>query len=412
MPDLHELAWPVVIAVAWVTGEISARWRIPRICAYAAVGFLAGSAQLGVLPAGGGGGALLAQVAFGLILFEFGYRINLHWFRLNPWLTASGLLEASLSLAGIYAVARLMGAPPLTALLLGTLGMASSPAALLRVINDLRSSGQVTERALHLAALNCVLAAFTFKAVLGFWTFDTSGDLLRAVSSSALVLLASAALGLGFGLAMGWAQGLEGPGGVRDGTLAFAVAVLLLVALTHAFKLSPLLAALTFGLASRHRRSTLAQAQRNFGALGDLLVVFLFVHVAASVEWQRVLAGAGLGTALVMVRMAVKVGAVTLLARASGTSWRKGALTGLALTPMSVFVVLLLEDTRHLGIDLLDTLAALAAATLLLDLLGPLVAQAALRAAGEAADQDEVSQARRDARRDKGEAARATGTFR
>ena len=85
-----------------------------------------------------------------------------------------------------------------------------------------------------------------------------------------------------------------------------------------------------------------------------------------------------------------KRSSVTALARASGTSWRKGALTGLAMTPISVFVILLLEHTRYLGIDLVDQLAPLAAATLVLELLGPIVMQQALRWAGETHDPKET----------------------
>ena len=58
-------------------------------------------------------------------------------------------------------------------------------------------------------------------------------------------------------------------------------------------------------------------------------------------------------------------------------------MTGLALMPISVFVILLLEQTRYLGVDLLDQLAPLAAVTLVLELLGPIATQWALRRAGE-----------------------------
>ncbi|HKB53526.1 MAG TPA: hypothetical protein VKD22_05945 [Ramlibacter sp.] len=51
---------------------------------------------------------------------------------------------------------------------------------------------------------------------------------------------------------------------------------------------------------------------------------------------------------------------------------------------LSAFVILLLEDTRYIGIDLIDTLSPLAAATLVLDLLAPMLAQLAFRLAGEA----------------------------
>jgi hypothetical protein len=52
--------------------------------------------------------------------------------------------------------------------------------------------------------------------------------------------------------------------------------------------------------------------------------------------------------------------------------------------PLSVFVILLLEEhAMLLGLDLLDQLAPLAAATLLLELAAPVTTQLALRWAGE-----------------------------
>ncbi|MEP7298632.1 MAG: cation:proton antiporter [Burkholderiales bacterium] len=385
-----DLAWPLVVALAWVGGELAHRWAsLPRVSTYGLIGFACANAQLGLLPvAGTGPGMLVANIAFGLILFEFGYRINLRWLLTNPWLGASGLLEAGVTFACVYALSRWTGAATLTALLLASLSMSTSPAAVMRVINEQRSSGQVTERVLHLAALNCVLAVFAFKVVVGFWTFDTSGHLWSAVSNSVVVLAASAGLGAAFGV--GVPALLRRLGRLsQDATVALAVAVILLVALTHALLLSPLLAALTFGFVVRHRRVTLNQAQRNFGALGDLLAVVLFVYIATTLSWPRVLDGLALGLALVAVRSAAKIASVTALARASGTSWRKGALTGLAMTPISVFVILLLEHTRYLGIDLVDQLAPLAAATLVLELLGPIVMQQALRMAGETHDPKE-----------------------
>jgi Kef-type K+ transport system membrane component KefB len=383
VPAAAELAWPLAIALAWMAAELAHRLlALPRISSYGLVGFALGPAQLGVLPSSGGTGLLLANVAFGLILFEFGYRINLRWLRTNPWLGATALLETSVTFAAVYALSRWWGAPVLAALLLASLAMSTSPASVLRVINDERSSGQVTERLLHLAAVNCVIALFAFKVVIGFWTFDSSGNLLQAVSNSVVVLAVSAGLGAAFGVAV--PALLRATGRVnQDATLAFAIAVILLVGITHAFQYSPLLAALTFGLVARHRRILLNQAQRNFGALGDLLAVVLFTYVATTIEWPRVVAGLGLGLALVATRLAVKVSCVAALAHASGVSWRKGALTGLSMMPISVFVILLLEHARYLGIDFIDQMAPLAAATLLLEIAGPVMTQYALRAAGE-----------------------------
>lgn len=384
LAPLGEIGWPLALALAWLAAEFCHRWfSLPRISTYGLVGFALGQGQLGLLPATGEGlGAVLANIAFGLILFEFGYRVNLRWLVRNPWLGASALLEAGVTFVAIYLLARAWGSAVLTSLLLASLAMASSPAAALRVINEQHANGQVTERLLHLTAVDCVLAAFVFKAVVGFWTFASSGNLALAASNSAVVLVASALLGGLFGLALpALLRVLPRTG--EDATLAFALAVILVVAAAHALKASPLLAALTLGLVARHRRAALSQTQRNFGALGDLLAVALFVYVGATLDWSRVVAGIGLGLALVAVRAAAKLIAVGALAHASGVSWRKGALSGLALAPNAVFVILLLEQTRYLGVDLLDQLAPLAAATLVLELAGPLVTQWCLRAANE-----------------------------
>ncbi|HEX6363517.1 MAG TPA: sodium:proton antiporter, partial [Albitalea sp.] len=197
-----ELAWPFTIVLAWVAGEAGHRWiGLPRISLYGLIGFLLAHAQAGVLPPPGDGSImLLANVAFGLILFEFGYRINLHWLHRNPWIPATGLLEAGLTFAAVYAVSRALGLPTLTALLLASLSMSTSPAAVMHVINEQRTSGQVTERVLHLAAIDCVLAVFAFKAIVGFWTFETSGSLWQATSNSLVLLVASVAVGALFGV--------------------------------------------------------------------------------------------------------------------------------------------------------------------------------------------------------------------
>ncbi|WP_292935769.1 cation:proton antiporter [Noviherbaspirillum sp.] len=379
IPMSYQLAWPFAIAIAWVAGEFGYRLTgLPRISIYGLVGFLFGNLLAGVLPQSEADTfMLLANIAFGLMLFEMGYRINLHWLRANPWIGVMGVVEAVATFVVVYFVAQWFGMAPLAALLLGSLAMSTSPAGILRVLNEERSSGQVSERILHLSALNCVLAVFTFKVIVGIGVFQTSGSLLDAVWSSLVVLAVSAGLGALVGVSVpGLLRRLGNLS--RDATLAFAIAVILLVAVTHAFKFSPVLATLTFGLVARHRRVTLNQTQRNFGVMGDLLSVVLFFFVAATLEWRQVVGGMTLGLVLLVARFAAKMIGVAVFARVSGVSWRKGLLTGLALAPLSVFVILMLEQTRRAGVNLVDSLMPLAAMALLLEVIGPIITQRAL----------------------------------
>lgn len=388
MPELPALLepmrWPIALAIAWIAGEGAFRFaRIPRVSAYGAAGFLLGEAQAGLLPRIEAGAiSTLANIALGLILFELGSRINLRWLRVNPWLGMTGAVEATATFAAIYATASWFGMPAIPALLIAALGMSTSPAALLRVVNEQASNGQVTERALHLTAFNCVLAVLAFKAIVGFSIFQSSGDVSRAIWGSALLLLFSAAIGVAFGvLVPGLLRLTAGRG--RDVTVAFAIAVILLVSVVHSLQYSPLVASLAFGLTARHTRAVLSQPERNFGALGNLLAVLLFVFVAASLDWRHVAPGLGLGLAIVAARTAAKVAGAAAFARLAGITWKKGVLTGLALTPISAFVLLLLEQTRYAGFGLVGELSVLGAIVLPLEILGPIVAQRALMWAGE-----------------------------
>jgi len=379
-----EVAWPLAIVFAWIAGEFGARWTgLPRISIYGLVGFALAQSQMGFLPSAEHTATLLlANIAFGLILFECGYRVNLGWLRANPWIGITGLVEAIATFAVVYAIALWCDTSSINALLLASLAMSTSPAGILRVINEQRSSGQVTERLLHLTVINCVLAVFTFKVIVGFIVFESSGNLWEATSSGVIVLCVSAALGGAFGMLVPNVMRKLGSLS-RDGTIAFALAVILLVAITHAAKLSPVLATLTFGIIARNRRVVFSQTQRNFGALGELLTVLLFVFVVSTLEWEKVWAGSALGLTLIAARLLVKTLSVAAFASASGISWRKGMLTGVALAPISVFVILVLEQARYVGIEFVDEMAALAAMALFMEVLGPIITQRALVLAKE-----------------------------
>jgi len=381
---LQTIAWPLVLLLAWFLGErLHEAANIPRVSSYVAVGLLASLVNLPGLTTDVPGLSFLANVALSLILFELGYRIHLRWFRHNPWVLILGLVESAVTFAVVYLATGWLHLPTEMRLIVAALSVSASPAGILRVANELSSAGQVTERVLHLCAINCLVSVLALKLVVGYWHLSTSGDLVLAAFGSVHVLLTSVAVGALLGVAAPWllrAQHVQ----ERDVTVVFALAVVLLTTMSYGLKLSPLLAALCFGIVARVRRVHLTNAQRGFGTAGDLLNLFLFVYIASLLDWSAVWGGLLAGLVLIGVRTASKVGCNVAAARLSGSTERKGLLTGLALTPMSAFVILLLEQSRDTGFEpAAQALAVMAGMMLVQELLGPLVTQRALMAAAE-----------------------------
>ncbi|MBQ0957914.1 cation:proton antiporter [Ideonella sp. 4Y11] len=386
MHVLSSLAWPVAIGLGWVVGEIVYRaWGVPRVAAYGLLGFVLGGTQLGWLGDAHQTDLLwLVHVAFGLTLFEFGFRINLNWLWRNPGFTLQVVVEAALIFLLVWLACGLLGMDPLVSWMVAALAASGSPAGLMRVVNEGRASGIVTERSLHASAVQCVIAVLLFKLAAGAWTLSSLGDWGQALWNSFVMLLGSAALGVLFGVFLPWLIHRLGPP-VPDTTLPFAIAVMLLVSVTLAWKLSPVLATLVFGLMARHRRIGLTSAQRNFGALGDVMAVLLFIFAGAALDGAQVLQGWWIGLLIVGLRLGVKLGVAWVGARSDGMGRDKALLAGVASTPISVFVILLLEQARVMGLDVLGVVAPLAAATWLLEIAGPALTRWALKRANELA---------------------------
>jgi len=377
-------AWPLMLLAAWLAGEwLFGHWQLPRVCAYGAIGLMLGGIGLSQVTASREALGFLANVALSLTLFELGYRVNPRWFRHNPWVLAAGLAQSALTFGAVFWVAGRFDVAIDHRLVLAALCVATSPAAVMRVTHELRSAGQVTERLLHLCALNCLVAVLLFKLVVGYWHLETSGDLGKAAFNSIYVIGLSLVAGGIFGAIAPVLNRLATSS--QSTTVTFAIAVLLLTGVAQSLHLSPLLAALAFGLVARERRIMLSHAQRNFGALGDVLAVFLFVFVGSLLSWTGLWAGLLLGATVLLVRTAMHTLVNLGVARISGTTFRKGALTGLALMPMSVFALLLLEESRLYGFDLAPaSLPVIVGLLVLLEVIGPLVTQRALIAAREA----------------------------
>ena len=370
---LQTIAWPAVLLLAWFLAErLHETWHIPRVTSYVAVGLLGGLINLPGLTSDIPGLPFLANVALSLVLFELGYRINIRWFRHNPWVLLLGVIESVVTFGVVYAVSGWFDLPQDHRLIIAALSVSASPAGVVRVANELRSAGQVTERVLHLCAINCFMAVAALKLVIGYWYLSTSGDLVLAAFGSIHVLVTSVAVGGLLGVAVPWLLRLRSTP-ERGVTVVFALSVLLLTTATFGFRLSPLLAALSFGIVARERRVHLTNAQRDFGTAGDLLSVFLFVYIASLLEWATVGTGLLLGLSVGTVQRMVQNGVFKAFVTHGGhrrilseslNDYCKGQGFLPHPTPATAGLLCILHDSAHLS-QALSTLAQWAHVTVM-----------------------------------------------
>lgn len=383
----NQLIWIGLLVLAGALGgELVARWlRLPRIVGYLAAGIVLGPNGAALVDR-----ALLEElrvfvdISIGLILFELGQRLDLRWLRSNPKLLAAALLGCAATFLCIFLALRALDVLPLTAVAAGCVGMATSPAIVMRVAADLRAQGQVTERLLLLVAINSTLATVALTMLLGslhlefrsnWWGvflhpfYILAGSLVLAGAATLLALLLARVLGKGeerqFNLIVG-------------SVLATVGAAVLL-------KLSVLLTLLAFGAMARNLDRRHVLLPLDFGLAGQFFFVVLFVYTGAATDLAALQTAAALGFAFVIARNGGQMlGALALTwPREFGT--RKAALVGVALTPLSGLAVMMIQDTAALFPEFGRGVAQIVlAAAVILEILGPLATQWALIRAGDA----------------------------
>jgi hypothetical protein len=162
--------------------------------------------------------------------------------------------------------------------------------------------------------------------------------------------------------------------------------VVVTVGVAHALKLSVSLTLITLGVAARNLDRGYAVVPVHFGHGSQLFFVILFVLVGASLEFSAfTVAAAAPVAAFILLRFAGKALALLAFGPLSGIQPAGAGLLTLALVPLSGSAVVVVRDTTSLYPEFGKELAAVVlSAVVILELIGPIATQFALRRAGEA----------------------------
>jgi Kef-type K+ transport system membrane component KefB len=384
----NQMIWVGVLLVAGVAGgELVQRvLRLPRITGYAAAGLALGPGGWGLIDR-----PLLdelvvfADIALGLVLFELGTRLDLAWLRRSPGLALMGVAEALGAAVLVFVTLSWhFGHDPLVAAVAAAIAMSTSPAVLIRVAADLRAEGQVTERALLLTALNGVIAFLALTVLIPWLHLEYRAGWLTMLTQPLYLLAGSLVLAAVAARVTLKLVQLVGKHAERQFIVVIGL-VVLTVGASVALKLSVLLTLLAMGAMVRN-----ADRERHFmvvdsGNAGQLFYLLLFVITGARLDLGLVATAGAAGLAFVLVRFAGKALGVLAVAPFVGLKLRHAGLVALALTPMSGLAVVMVYETASLYPEVRSSVAPVVfAAVVILELLGPIATQFAIKQAGEA----------------------------
>jgi Kef-type K+ transport system membrane component KefB len=237
---------------------------------------------------------------------------------------------------------------------------------------------------LCLTAINCVAAVVTLTALTSWVHMEQHAGWGTVLAHPLYLLLGSVLMGWAMAALLIAAARLFGKAEEAQFVLLVGV-IVLAVACAQALKLSVLLTVLAMGVLARNMDDNRRLLNVEFGYAGQLFFVVLFVVTGAGLVFAEMSTAWWLALAFIATRSAAKSLALLAFGTLSGIGVRRAWLVSLGLTPMTGIAVILVVDTSALYPQFGTPLAAtVLTAVALLELVGPLATQVALKLAGEA----------------------------
>jgi Kef-type K+ transport system membrane component KefB len=383
----HAALFGALVVLGLLVGEASRRYAsLPRITGYVVAGALLGPQAMGLITDDMLFDLrLLIDLSVGLIVFELGFRLDFKWLRANRWLMVTAIAESLFCFWAIFGALVFFEFRPVLAAMAAAIGTATSPAVVMLVVHELRAQGQITERLLLFTAVNTVFAYVLLTLLLPFLHLEHKAGWEQALFHPLYLLWGSIVAGYLACMLMLRLAAWLGKSEERQFILLVGM-VVVTVGTAHALKLSVSLTLITFGMLARNLDKGYAVLPVHFGHGSQLFFVILFVLVGASLEFSAFsVAAAAMVAVYILVRFLGKSAALLVFGAPSGIRLGGTGLLAVALVPLSGSAVVMVRDTTTLYPEFGRELAAVVlSAVVILELIGPIATQFALRRAGEA----------------------------
>jgi Kef-type K+ transport system membrane component KefB len=330
-------------------GALALRLRQPLILAFIVVGVLEGPAVLGWVTAADQID-LLAKIGIALLLFVVGLKLDLRLIRtLGPLALAAGLGQMAFSALLGYGLSRVFGFEPVAALYTAVALAFSSTIIVVKLLSDKREIDSLHGRTAIGVLIIQDLAVLV--VILGLTAFGGTAAEDGIWSTAAEIVIKSAAMFILLTLSMRYVLPplLERLAASSELLVLFAVAwAVALAAAAEWIGFSKEVGAFLGGvsLASTPYREAIGA---RLVSLRDFLLLFFFIDLGAGLDLDLLLGQVGMAMALSASVLLGKPLVFLVILGALGYRKRTGFLTGICLSQISEFSLILAALGLSLG---------------------------------------------------------------
>jgi Kef-type K+ transport system membrane component KefB len=383
---LHYLA-PVgaVMLLGLLGGKLARKIGLPKVTGYIVTGMLIGPSVFGLISFETARSlSLINDIALGLILFAIGGAFEIHHIRTIGrkvlWLTIGQSLGVMVLVTGLLYV---IGMDLYAAALIGTIGIATAPAATLLVVREFQAKGDFTDTMITVVGTSNVVCILAFELVFGIGQLPGDSSFFRALLGPLYEIGGSLIVGsvLGYLIAK-WEQHVEDQ---AEMLMIILAGVLLVTGLSRTLGLQPLFAALIMGAVTTNLSLMHRLVYAELRGVEQPIYIAFFVIAGASLHLEFLPALGLAGFAYLVARVLGKVLGAYLIARWKRYSADVANYLGISTVVQAGVAIGLVEIVNESNPELGDIVTPLILATILIyETFGPPIIKYVLIKVGDA----------------------------
>ena len=377
----------IIIFSGLFCGRLVKLIKLPNVTGYLIAGLIIGPCCLKIVPKDvvtqlG----LISEMALGFIAFSIGSEFKLSYLkRIGMMPIVIAFLEAIAAVIMVFLGLLMIGQDTAFSLVLAAIAAATAPAATIMVINQYKAKGPVTSTLLTVVAVDDAIALMAFGvcvAISGMITGKSDAGFLSALAAPLIEIVGALVVGALLGVLIQIPLRFFKKQGNR---LAIVVGTLFLgIAIADMFGFSSLLLCMALGAVFVNLSHESSEIMKITEAVTQPIFLMFFVVSGAELD-LTILGSIGLiGVIYLLFRVIGKIGGATIGALLMRADKKVVKYLGLTLLPQAgVAIGLSLAATTVVPEYGATIRAVILCATLIYELVGPVVSKIALKAAGE-----------------------------